>query len=73
MRVIKTQTYLAFKFNSRDWDRNAGEACRAFIAEMKHMIPAPFRRFDGAMNKWKIALEYAGIINELKRKHLPVT
>jgi len=69
MRTIKTNTHLVFKFNHRDWDRKSGEACQAFIAEMKHMIPSQFRFFDSAVNKWSVATEYAGIIKELRRKH----
>ena len=70
MREIKTDTHLVFKFNRRDWDRGTGEACRSFITEMKHTIPARFRIFDGAMNQWRIALEYSGVVKELKRKYL---
>jgi len=70
MREIKTNTHLVFKFNHRDWDREAGEACRSFIAEMKHTIPAQFRLFDSSVNKWRISPEYAGVIKELKRKYL---
>lgn len=70
MRTIKTNSHLVFRFNRRDWERKSGEACQAFIAEMKRRIPAQFRLFDSAVNKWCITLEYAGVIKELKRKHL---
>lgn len=70
MREIKTSTHLVFKFNRRDWDRKTGDSCRSFITEMKNTIPARFRLFDGAMNQWRISLEYAGVVRELKRKYL---
>lgn len=69
MRTIKTDNHLVFNFTHRDWEWRAGEACRLFIAEMKHTIPAQFRLFDSALNKWKIRPEYAGAISELRRKY----
>jgi hypothetical protein len=70
MRQTKTETRLMFKFNRRDWERKTGEACQAFIAEMKRTIPSQFRIFDGEVNQWSIAIQYAGVIKDLKHKYL---
>jgi hypothetical protein len=69
MRTVKIDNHLVFNFTHRDRERSAGEACRLFLAEMRQTIPAQFRLFDSALNKWKIRLEYAGAIYELRRKY----